>query len=232
MENSTSTQTSTQTTNADAARGIEKIAIAGSITVDSVKKGMYDGDKEETAQLRQVVTLKSKYPKKQIANSHQDNVFGVEDFGYESLEFENKENRVTWINVPQGSTPVQVAAKLEAFPNARLYRVLSNRPILTDSQKYAIDNKITTIGVFAASQAVRVPENDETKENGTAGKLALDPSGKIQYRAIFFSKDGKADQDNRKADPADYYATNELEAEFKAMTSDSSVADVVEDQKM
>jgi hypothetical protein len=212
--------------------GITKAVKAGKITIDSVAKGTYDGDGEVTAQLRQVVTVKSKYPKKQIANNMQDNIFSVEDFGFEMVEYENEENRVAWINVPEGSTVKSVAAQLKKFPDARLYKVLSNKPILTDNQKYAINNGITTIDVFAASQAVRIPTTPDTEEQGTAGDLVPDPAGKIQYRSVFFSKDGKADQDNRTAKADDFYAPQELANEFAELTGTNTVADIEGGQRM
>lgn len=206
------------------------------LVVGRVYKGNYDEKGEETAELRQEIHTKSYYPSKQISNSMNDNIFGQEDFKDESHTehmYENTEKRVGWITIPEGTTVEQVAEKLKAFPNGNLYKVLSNKPILTEEAKYAIQREITTLDKFANGQAIRIPTNDTTVAEGTAGNLVLDPAGKIQYRAIYFSKQGQEDMDHRTADPKDYYMSPELEAEFsKQFSQEMGNATMIESQKL
>jgi len=212
--------------------GVTKEANAGTLTVDEVKQGKYDEPGELTAQLRQVITTISHYPKKRITNDMQDNVFSQEEFGVGTQDFETKENRVTWFPVPKGSTVASVNAKLAEYPAKRLYKVLSNRPILNSNQKSAINNRITTESIIAEGQVIRYPENPDTLADGTAGKIVLDPAGKVQYRAVYFSATGKADEDRRTADSADFYAPTSLSNELGDRMDTTSVADQNADQKM
>ena len=197
---------------------IRKEIFKGGLAVSRVYKSDYQKEGTETAELRQTVTTKSYYPSKSVSNDMQDNVFGTKDFGFEEQEYENTENRVAWIDVPVGISQEDVQAKLAGFENANLYRVLSNHPILTDNQVYAIKEGLTTKDVFAERQIVRFPEGStDTAGNSNAGQIALDLNGKPQYRSIFFSSTGKEDDDRRTEVADDYYASeaiaNELQAE-------------------
>lgn len=192
---------------------IRKVVSKSPIIVDKVYKSDYQKEGTLTAQLRQTVTTLSYYPSKAVSNNLQDNIFAAEQFGFGEQEFKNEENRVAWIDVPMGSTVESVTAQLSKFPEAELYRVMSNRPIITDHQKYAIDNNITTLDVFANSQAVRFPVGHPQE-----GELALDQnSGKVQYRAVFFKASKINDIDKRTSDPTDYYASPEILAEIESV---------------
>lgn len=201
-------------------QGIRKVSTKSGLTVSRVYSSDYQKEGTLTAELRQTVTTKSYYPTKSVANNMQDNVFGMEDFGFEEQEYVNQENRVSWIDVPMGTSAEAVLAKLESFPGASLYRVLSNHPILTDNQVYAINQGLTTKDVFAERQIVRYPEGSEN-----AGKIALDSNGKPQYRAVFFSSSAKEDQDNRTVEPGDKYVSamiaNELGANPNVISGQS-----------
>lgn len=189
---------------------IRKEISRSEIEVSRVYQGEYDKEGTITAELKQTVTTKSHYPGKSVVNDKQDNIFSAADFNFEEQEYENKEVRVAWIPVPEGMNQEQVQTQLDNFPEANLYKVLSNQPIITDAQQYAIDNGITSIDVFANAQAVRYPKGHEQE-----GELALDKNGNIQYRAIFFSNSGKEDQDNRVEDKSQVYMSEELAAELK-----------------
>ena len=188
---------------------VRKETSVGALTVSRVFTNTFQKEGTLTAELRQPVETKSFYPSKQIANNMQDNVFALEEFGFQEQEFSNTENRVSWIDVPVGTTAEDVTAKLAAAGDAGLYRVLSNHPILTSNQMYAINNEITTKEAIAESQVVRMPESSDTP-----GVLALDPNGKPQYRAVFFSIDGKADTEKRNADAEDFYTTELISSEL------------------
>lgn len=219
MENQANTQTGTQANTQPS--NVRKDVKEAGINVSRVYDGNYNKADEQTAELKQVVTTKSFYPSKQVRNDKQDNVYGLKDFsaGGEK-EFTNKETRVAWLTVPKGETPEKVAEKIAKFPKARLYRMLANKPILTTGQKAAIispDLDATKDG-FAERQAVRNP---------TDNSLVLDRNGKIQYRVVYFSTEGKDDQDLRSADPSDFWASPALTEEMNGLDDSSHT---VEDQ--
>lgn len=198
-----------ETTNVTAR--IRKEVSKDALSVSRVYESDYQKEGTHTAELRQTVTTKSYYPGKSVSNNMQDNIFGQSDFGFEEQEYTNNEKRVAWIDVPQGMTSEAVAEKLVQFPEATLYRVLSNNPILTDNQVYAINAGLTTKDNFAESQVVRYPEGSEN-----AGKLALDSNGKPQYRAIFFSNIAKEDMDLRTENADEFYASANIAAEMNS----------------
>jgi hypothetical protein len=86
---------------------------------------------------------------------------------------------------------------------------LANRPIITDSQNYAISAGLTSMEAIADKQAVRFPEG-----HPQAGTLILDANGKVQYKATFFKSTAKVDEDLRTADVADFYVTPAMNAEL------------------
>ena len=94
---------------------------------------------------------------------------------------------------------------------------MSNKPIITDSQAYAVNQGLRTMDDFANSQIVRYGDNTPD-----AGKIVKDDNGKPQYRAIFFSKTAKADVDLRNNDANDFYSSVEIKAELLGA---STVAD-------
>jgi hypothetical protein len=192
---------------------IRKEVSKSEISTSRVYKSDYQKEGTLTAELKQIVTTKSFYPSKSVANSLQDNIFSMSDFGFEEQEYENKEVRVAWIDVPEGMTKEQVQAKLASTEGATLYRILSNKPIISDTEQYTIDNPDLDVNLdtFANRQAVRFPNGHENE-----GELALDANGKVQYRRIAFSTKGVDDVDTRTEDPADYYASPELEAELNS----------------
>jgi len=186
------------------------------ISVSRVFTSNYQKEGTQTAELRQTVTVRSFYPTKSIRNSLQDNIFGMKDFGFEESEYVNKETRVTWIDVPVGTTTEQVAAKLAAYPAAVLYRITSNKPILSDTEQYAVNSPelAVSIDTFANRQAIRYPAGHEKE-----GQLALSRNdNKIQYRRIAFSTSNVEDKDLRNSDPEDFYVSPELEAELNNKT--------------
>lgn len=190
---------------------IRKEVSRSAITVSRVYKSDYQKEGTLTAELKQIVTTKSYYPSKNVENSLSNNVFSIKEFGFEEKEYESKETRVTWISVPVNSTIKSVQEKLNSVKEANLYRILSNRPILADTQQHAINNpelNVTT-DTFANKQVIRYPEGNEK-----AGQLALDKNGKIQYRVIAFTSLGIKDKDLRTEEPTDFYASAEIKAEM------------------
>lgn len=195
--------------------GIKRSSSRGGLVVDA-EKGLYKAnfqkEKSLTAQLRQTITTTSEYPSKRVSNSLNGNIFDESDFGFDSQIFEAVENRVAFIDVPEAWTLDQVVEKMATFVKANLYRILDNKPILSDTQIYAVNQGLRTYNEFAASQAIRYPEDHATMP----GQLITDKAGKIQYRGVFFAPEGKADQDLRNAAEDYGYVSPELKAELEA----------------
>lgn len=194
--------------NTEVQNGVRKETIAGALTVDSVYEGEYQKEGTKTAQLRQTYVTKSHYPTKQVSTNLQDNPFSATDFGFEEQTYETTENRVAWIDVPAAISNTDDVLNAIA-PGATLYKMLSNRPILSDSQKYAIDQGLRSMADFAESQIVRYPDN-----HPDAGQIIPDPNGKPQYRAVFFSNSPKEDVDLRNENAEDFYVSDALKAEM------------------
>lgn len=191
-----------------------KEVVKSALEVSRVYKTDYQKEGTLTAEIKQTVTTKSFYPSKSVRSNFQDNPFSNEEFGFSEQEFVSVEKRVAWIDVPQNSTEESVKEILKKFPEASLYKVLANRPILTDNQTYAINANLTTEDAIGEKQLVKYPDNHEKK-----GEIVMDSLNKPQYRAIFFKTTAHADLDQRTSEPSDFYATPSV----KAVLSPNSV---------
>ena len=188
-------------------------AISNTVTrspliVEDIRVSDFQKEGTKTAVLRQTIETVSKYPSKSVSSDKQDNIFSMAEFGFEEQEFVSTRSHVSFMDVPENSTIESVQAQLAKFPGACNYRILSNEPILTTNQQYSIDAKLKTLDDYANSQVVRYGEGTPN-----AGKLLLDPNGKVQYRAVFFSSVHKEDVDERTSDNA-MYLSKALEIEF------------------
>lgn len=197
-------------------RNIKKDVTVGNLEVSRVYTSDFQKEGTQTAELKQKIKTITSYPGKVVENSLQENIFEANEFGFEDKNFENIETRVAWIDVPVGTSVDAVKAKLAQHPGACLYRILSNRPIIADTEQYAIDSPDmeVTLDDFANRQVVRFPAGSPD-----AGNLALDSNGKVQYRRIAFSATAKADMDTRTADPADVFMSAEISAEVNMQDS-------------
>jgi hypothetical protein len=167
-----------------------------------------------TAEIKQTIKTQSFYKGMSVKNDMQDNIFALNDFsGAEEKMFESVETRVAWLNVPAGTTPEQVVAKLAQLPDARLYKTMSNKPILSSDQRAGISAGLTTLDAIANSQIVRFPVGSDR-----AGQICLDTNGKPQYRAVYFKTSAQEDVDERNSDPEDFYMSAEIKAEIGAVS--------------
>lgn len=177
------------------------------ITVDEVKPHISGNEKKAQAQIR--MTVSTTYPEAGVGNSLNDSIFGTEEFGFDEGQTYD-EKRVAWIDVPSSHTKESVEAQLAKFPEARIYRVLSLEPILTEQQKRAMEtglsrnqkNEVITMQHYKDAQQVINPETGE----------AILYNGLPQYRIVAFSAKAKADVDMR---PAQYASLNNASEEFK-----------------
>lgn len=155
------------------------------IIVEKVSEHKYKDD-VMSAQLRQVHSTKTTYPGKNVGNDKQDSLFEAEAFGGESKVYETTQNRVTWIDVPLGSTVESVQAKVDSLgDNARIYQIVSTDVMdcLTSGHLYQITQGTMTLADQQESKALR----------NSDGELVRDESGNILYRALYFSTKGQAD---------------------------------------
>ena len=181
------------------------------IEVSRIYKSDFQKKDSETCELKQTVAVFSYYPSKSVKSNLGDNLFDAAEFGYSEQEFKQERTDVAWIIVPEGTTVDTVKAMLAKVEKATLYRIISNKPILTDDQLYAISQGLKTMEDFADAQVMRY---GSTTEEHNEGDLVLDNNGKPQYKACFFSKEGKADIDLRTSDPTDFYASTAITVEM------------------
>ena len=152
------------------------------IMVAEVKTSDYQKQGTSTAVLKQVVSTKTTYAN----NSTKDNLFDTSEFSeLESSDYTNDETRVYFMDVPAGTTlqDVQVKMNLARFANARLVKILSNKPILDSGQEYAIANYGKTEMDFAKRQVVKDGSGNHVLRNG-----------ENCYRKIVFSANGGEDE--------------------------------------
>jgi hypothetical protein len=200
---------------APAQERIRKEVTVGALEVSRVYESSFQKENTLTAELKQTIETKSFYPAKSVTSSLKDNPFAMADFGFGETEpYIGKETRVTWIDVPLGSTVESVVAKLQALPNANLYKILSSKPILSDNQVYAIKSGVTSLEVIADNQAVRYP-----KDTPKAGQLVLDANGKSQFRVVNFRAAGSPDADYRDNIPENTFTTAIMARELAGVTS-------------
>lgn len=195
--------------------GIRKEHVKSKIVVSRVYTSEFQKEGTLTAELKQTIATKAYYPSKSVTNSLNDNIFSTTDFGFSEQEFSTTETRVAWIDVPLGSTIESVQTRIDAMKDLTLYRIMSNKPIIADTEQYAIDSPElnVTVDTIANRQVVRYPDNHETNP----GEIILDVHGKVQYRRIAFSKTLKEDQDKRTEEVTDVYVSPEIEMELNPM---------------
>lgn len=187
-----------------------KEVVFGALEVSRIYTSAYQKEGTKTAELKQTVTTKSYYPTKSVSSNLSDNVFDTKDFGFEEKQFSRTSTRVAWVDVPANLSDEAIIAQFAKFPEATIQQTLANHPILTDKQKYAIENGITTKDVIADSQVLRYPQGDEKE-----GQVILDENTKKpMYRGLYFRTSRVADVDLRTKEPADFYASEAIALEL------------------
>lgn len=194
------------------------------ITLDSVRVGQFQKANTKTAVLRQLVTITSYYPEAHVSNDMADSLVDPREFHFTETSKERFENRVAFVPVPAYYTEAQVeqaVAKANAS-GAKLYRVLSYQPILSEDDRQYLDRcNVAEQAKFmerrAARQALRYPQGHEQ-----AGQLILDSMGRIQYRDTYLSVEGREDVDSR--DPNCCWAPQSLIVEARQQLGSGSQA--------
>lgn len=162
-----------------------------------------------TAQIKQMIVVKSFYPSIQPNKSENDSLFSDSEFDIETQPFTSTENRTAFIPVPDNLTAEDVIKRLAEHPDAVIWRRISNHPILADEDKRAISNGISTKDVFANKQITRFGKGNEKE-----GQIITDENDKPQYRRLYFSFTPKDDEDLRTPDPHDFYESPEIHLEL------------------
>lgn len=138
---------------------------------------------EKSLHLKQAV--ETVYPSKQNKSA---GLFSDEEMGIgDGAKFENTRNCI--ISVPQNATLEIVQKKLDSLPNARIKRVLSLNPILSEGQKIMIAKGSLSLETVKSNQTVVTSE----------GEVVL-YEGHPMYRILVFSPTGEPDIDTREED--------------------------------
>lgn len=161
---------------------------AGNILVECTETKIkvlkiFEGDYGQTlAQLGQATKEIAHLPSKQVSNEFQGNIFTPADCGYTTEKRESIRKRNCLLVVPPNTTVEQLQTNLDTnFPNARIYRILADNPVLTAGDKEMIkQGKIKLEDKIAKQRAV----------NPDTGEILHTFDGKEFYRALFFDPTG------------------------------------------
>lgn len=180
---------------------MEKSVNFGKIVISNLYTSKYQKKGTITCELKQVVTTTTTYPSAGIGLG--DNLFDSSEFSeLESPSYENKETRVFWMNVPAGTTSQDVQLRLDKAVNAKLVKILSNRPILNSNQENAISSGLTTLEKIAESQVVKDKD----------GKM-ISRNGEPCFKKIVFAIKG-AEDENILHDNAYKFETANVDSDF------------------
>ena len=167
---------------------------------DSLKEGI------KRAEVRQLV--KHLYPTKQVNSG---SLYSTDEFGIDNKVYESE--RVVFLDVPANETPEGLLAKIEAHPNARIYRILGLKPYITANQQRAIDkglldkdnNPITEETIAKKQLVPKLNESgDVMKDDAGNNILNLYKDKYPMYRVCLFSINSAEDVDTRDADIAEF----------------------------
>lgn len=150
--------------------------VFSSITVDKVEESFG----KNQAQIRQIV--EKQYPKIRLNNSLNDALIPSQLVEGEMETYQ--EIRVAWATVGNGTKEEDVKASLDQMPNARIYKILSNEVILSDSDEnwmnqLSEEDKKDFLEKKKAAQLV----------TSSDGEIIKDIWGQYQYRRNAFTAD-------------------------------------------
>src|SRR5580765_1626850 len=114
----------------DSGNQIVKILSRTPVTFSRLYRNKFQKPKTLTLEVRQTVHTVATYPTQRVDSDLQDNLFDTDKFQFDAKTFPSKENRVAWTLVPETTTQEEALASIAKFPEAVIYRILSNYPIL------------------------------------------------------------------------------------------------------
>lgn len=121
-----------------------------------------------------------------ISNDYQENLFDASDFAGKKQVF--KSDRVTWIEVPEGTTVEQLQERLDNSAQPFIYRVESFEPIFT-SADYGY---MTGLSKEKRDEFIKEREEKQRVVNPETGEVVTKAGRKI-YARMFFTHTGKTD---------------------------------------
>lgn len=192
---------------------VTKQVYKGALTVSRIYASENQKEGTMRAELKQTRKVVSIYPSRTVTSDLQDSIFGIQEYGFKEKEFVNETTLVAWMDIPQNVTVEALTERLKKFPEATIYKIVDNHPILTDNQVYAINQGLRTMDDYANAQIVR-HGSDDSEGKWAAGDLVLDNLGRPVYKATFFSSVKKEDIDRRDANPQNYYVSEEIQNEM------------------
>jgi len=199
---------------------VKHVTTSNPIKLDELRVGERQKKNTKTAQIRQILETLSYYPSIKTENSMKGGLVSIDKFDAPAQIFPSTENRVAFVLVPDTYTEDQVN-KLLVDANTKgavVYKTLSNKPILDEDQKAAINLGLTTVDIIANKQIARFPKGtiDRITKEDVSDQLVIDKkTGKVQYRRTDFWPTFREDVDLRTSDETDQYLTPEIEAELK-----------------
>lgn len=184
---------------------MEKTSTFSPVVVETVEKNQFSGKLQ--ARISSIETIISVYGIKNGASSLDSQIFSTKDFG-EGETHKNESKRVFFLSVPDNMDTVEkVQEHLKKFPNLHLFRILSNKPILSNEDLASINNGKLTLDTKANNQVVRDNE----------GKI-VPFEGKPQYKRICLSTEFREDEDLRNS--GDAYTSSSIWEEMHPKTEE------------
>ena len=197
---------------------IQKTTMRGQLIISRVFTAQFQRSNSLTAEFKQTVNEIITYPERTISSNLQDNLYDISEFGLDGKTFNSQRTDVTWIDIPLGETVADVAKRLEKYKDAKLYRVLSNQPIISDLTQVYLETlrqggeealAKQHMDRVANSQVMRFLQNAEDGSYNE-GDLILDKLGKPQYKACFLDLEGTKDDLDLRTQDEHFYQTMEV----------------------
>jgi len=121
-----------------------------------------------------------------VVRNNTDGIISDSEMG-EGQKFPSKRNMI--VNIPDSMSVEQFQERLDKFPQARIRRTLSLKPILSEGQKWAIKEGKATEEQIAARQAA------QSVDPVTQEVTSILRDGQQLYRSLSLSSSGEEDVD-------------------------------------
>lgn len=175
------------------------------IVVSRIFESKYQKGSTLTAELKQTVYSSITYPpKKSVANKVLDNPFLNQEQG---KTFTRSKTFVAFLDVDEDMSIEEAQKIVDKYPEAVIYKILSNYPILSSSQELSLNSLEDKNERQQRYDLIAIRQLVQRK-----GRIILDSFGKPQYLATFYSNTFKEDEDYRTSKVGDYYSNNYVES--------------------
>lgn len=181
------------------------------ILVSRIFESKFQKGSTLTAELKQTVHSSITYPpKKSVANKVLDNPFLNEE--HKGKTFTRSKTFVAFLDVDEDLSIEDAQKIIDKYPDAVIYKILSNYPILTDSQRASLDG--------IDDKELRQQRYDLIANRQLVikkGRIILDSFGKPQYLATFYSNTFKENEDFRTPKAGDFYSNKYVETHLNLL---------------